>query len=264
MSDWAGATWMDARQAKLPEIREFAARYPFAILPVGSFEQHGPHLPLDTDNMIAERMALETAKRSTGLVLPVLNVGYAWVWRDIPGTLTLRFDTYMAVIRDIAESLSGWGVKALFVLSGHGSNPQPVKHAIRELIHDQLDIRVLNSFYLGIDTMLEEADSRQWANDIHAEEIETSLMLAIAPELVAMDRAAPDYPVAPSDYGKSELSMGHFMQSGVFGDPTPATAEKGNRWIAMGADKTAKLWLDYLARHRLYMPQGDERSENPS
>ena len=250
--------WLDARRAALPEIRHFAARYPFAILPVGSFEQHGPHLPLDTDNRIAECMALETAKRSTGLVLPVLNVGYAWVWRGIPGTLTLRFDTYMAVIRDIAESLSDWEVKALFVLSGHGSNPQPVKHAIRELIHDQLDIRVLNSVYLGLDIMLAEADSRQWDKDLHAEEIETSLMLAIAPELVAMDRAAPDYPDVPSDYGRSELSMGHLMRSGVFGDPTSATAEKGRRWISVGAEKTAELWLGYLARHGLYLPGGQE------
>jgi len=246
--------WLDARNATLPEIIEFAERCPFAILPVGSFEQHGPHLPLDTDNRIAERMAIETARRSTGLVLPVLNIGYAWVWRDVPGTLTFRFETYMAMIRDIAESLDAWGIKALFVLSGHGSNPQPVKHAIRELIHDKFDIRVLNSIYLGLDTMLAEADSPSWASDLHAEEIETSLMLSIAPELVHMDRAVADYPPVPPDYGRSELSMGHIMQSGVFGDPTKATAEKGDRWIGTGAEQTAALWLDYLARHRLFPP----------
>ena len=246
--------WLEARRATLPEIREFAARHPFAILPVGSFEQHGPHLPLDTDNLIAQRMAIETAQRSTGLVLPVLNIGYAWVWRDVPGTLTFRFDTYMAMIRDIAESLEGWGIKALFVLSGHGSNPQPVKHAIRELIHEKHRIRVLNALYLGIETMLAEADSPRWASDLHAEEIETSLMLAIAPELVHMDRAVADYPPVPPDYGHSELSMGHIMRSGVFGDPTRATAEKGHRWIGIGAEQTAALWLAYLARHRLFPP----------
>ena len=253
--------WLDARNTTLPEIRAFAARYPFAILPVGSFEQHGPHLPLDTDNRIAECMALETAKRSTGLVLPVLDVGYAWVWRGIPGTLTLRFETYMAVIRDIAESLSDWGIKALFVLSGHGSNPQPVKHAIRELIHGKLDIHVLNSMYLGLDTMLAEADSPQWAKDLHAEEIETSLMLAIDPKRVAMERALPDYPALPADYGRSELSMGHLMGSGVFGDPTMATAEKGRRWIRTGAQASAQLWLNYLARHALYDCGGHKPEE---
>lgn len=243
--------WIDARRATMDEIAAFARQTPFAILPVGSFEQHGPHLPLDTDNRIAEAMAIETARRSVGMVLPALNVGYAWVWRGRPGTLTLRFDTYMAVIRDIAESLAGWGIKALFVLSAHGSNPQPVKHAIRELIHDKHDIAVLNSLYAGLSEMLAECDSEQWANDIHAEEIETALMLAIAPELVHMDRAAADYPPVPADYGKSELSMGMFMRSGVFGDPTPATAEKGRRWLEIGGEKSAALWLGYLARRGL-------------
>ena len=244
--------WIDARGATMDEIAAFARDYPFAILPVGSFEQHGPHLPLDTDNRIAEAMALETARRSVGMVLPVLNVGYAWVWRGRPGILTFRFDTYMAIIRDIAESLAGWGVKALFVLSAHGSNPQPVKHAIREMIHETYGIAVLNSLYGGLDQMLAECDSERWHNDIHAEEIETALMLAIAPELVHMDRAAADYPPVPADYGKSELSMGMIMRSGVFGDPTPATADKGRRWLEIGGQKSAEQWLAYLARHNLY------------
>lgn len=246
--------WIDARSATMEEIAAFARDRPFAILPVGSFEQHGPHLPLDTDNRIAEAMAIETAKRSVGMVLPVVNVGYAWVWRGKPGILTFRFDTYMAMIRDIAESLAGWGVKALFVLSAHGSNPQPVKHAIREMIHGTYDIAVLYGLYAGLAEMLAECDSEQWHNDIHAEEVETALMLAIAPELVHMDRAAADYPPVPEDYGKSELSMGMFMRSGVFGDPTPATAEKGRRWLDIGGRKSAELWLGYLARRGLHTP----------
>ncbi|EAR49654.1 hypothetical protein OG2516_17965 [Oceanicola granulosus HTCC2516] len=248
--------WIDARSATAPEIAAFAERHPVAILPVGSFEQHGPHLPLDTDNRIAEAMALETARRSVGMVLPVLNVGYAWVWRGKPGTLTFRFETYMAIIRDIAESLSGWGIKAVYVLSGHGSNPQPVKHAIREHIHGHYDIGVLNGIYSGLGEMLEECDSRPWHNDIHAEEIETSLMLAIAPELVRMDRAAADYPPVPAEYGKSELSMGQLMESGVFGDPTVASAEKGRRWLETGGQRSAELWLDYLARRGLHQAGG--------
>lgn len=244
--------WLDAPGATMEEVRDFVARRPFAILPVGSFEQHGPHLPLDTDNLIARAMAVETARRSTGLVLPVLNMGYAWVWQGKPGTLTFRFDTYMAMIRDMAESLDSWGIKAVFVLSGHGSNPQPVKHAIRELIHGKLGIKVLNSVYLGVKEMQAGADSPAWADDLHAEEIETSLMLAIEPDLVRMERAAPDYPPVPADYGRSELSMGHIMRSGVFGDPTPATADKGRRWLDIGATRSAELWLGYLKRQDLW------------
>jgi creatinine amidohydrolase len=252
--------WLDARQATMEELRAFVARRPFAILPVGSFEQHGPHLPLDTDNRIAEAMAIETARRSTGLVLPVLNIGYAWVWRGKPGTLSLRFDTYMAVVRDLAESLESWGVRAVFVLSGHGSNPQPVKHAIREAIDGRMGLRVLNSVYAGLGAMRAECESAAWGDDLHAEEIETSLMLAIAPELVRMALAAPDYPPLPPDYGRSELSMGHLMRSGVFGDPTPATADKGRRWLALGAAQSAELWLGFLGRHGLWpAPPASER-----
>jgi creatinine amidohydrolase len=244
--------FLEAGTARLPEIREFAARYPFAILPVGSTEQHGPHLPLDTDNRIAERIALETARRSVGLILPTVPLGYAWVWRDVPGTLTLRFDTYMRMVRDIAESLERWNIKAVFLLSGHGSNPQPIKHAVRELIHDQLGIKVLFDVYAGLDQMLKEADSKRWHTEIHAEEIETSMMLAIAPDLVRMDLAEADYPPVPADYAKSELSMGHLMRSGVFGDPGAATAEKGQRWLDLAAERSATLWLDFLKRHDLY------------
>jgi len=136
------SSWLDAGKARLPEIRAFAKRFPFAILPVGSTEQHGPHLPLNTDTLIAERVAMETAKRSVGLVLPAMPVGYAWVWRDIPGTVTLRFDSYMQFIRDVAESLERWGVKAVFIISGHGSNPQPIKHAVRELIPSLATARI--------------------------------------------------------------------------------------------------------------------------
>jgi creatinine amidohydrolase len=244
--------WLDAAIARLPEVRDYVAEYPFAIFPVGSTEQHGPHLPLGTDTLIAERIARDAARRSVGLVLPAMPVGYAWVWRDIPGTMTLGFETYMRFIHDVAESLDRWGVKALYIISGHGSNPQPIKHALRELIHEKLGIHVLFDVYAGLDQMLAEAESKRWHNEIHAEEIETSMMLAIAPELVRMDLAAADYPPVPPDYAKSELSMGHLLQSGVFGDPRPATAEKGERWLDVAADRSAALWLSFLKRHQLY------------
>lgn len=238
--------YLDAGRATLPEVREFIAKYPVAIVPLGSTEQHGPHLPLNTDNLIAERIALEIARRSVGLVMPNSAAGYAWVWRGIPGTMNLRFDTYTRYVRDIAESLADWGVKAVYFMSGHGSNPQPVKHALRELIVDKIDIKVLYGLYEGIGEMQQQMDSKPWHKDLHAEEIETSLMLEIAPELVRMDKAAADYPPVPADYGSSEKSMGTLIGSGVFGDPTRATREKGQRWIELAAERSAKLWLDYL------------------
>lgn len=245
------STWLDAGNATLPEIRDFVARCPYAILPVGSTEQHGPHLPTNTDTLIAETIARETARRSLGVVLPALPLGYAWVWRDVPASLTLSFDTYMRVMRDTVESLASWGVKAVYIMSGHGSNPQPIKHAVREMIHGQIDVKVLYGMYAGLDVMKREAESDTWHGDLHAEEVETSLMLAIAPQLVRMDRAVRDYPPAPADYGQSELSMGDLMRTGVFGDATLATAEKGRRWIDVAATQSAALWTGFLSRHNL-------------
>lgn len=244
-------SFLDMETATLPEIADFAQRVPFAILPVGSTEQHGPHLPVNTDTVIARAVALATAERSLGLVLPAVPLGYAWVWRDRPATLTLGFETYMRMIRDTVESLQGWGIRAVYIMSGHGSNPQPVKHALRELIHEKIDVRVLYGMYGGLKEMIAEAESDTWHGDLHAEEIETSLMLAIAPETVRMELAEADYPPAPPDYAMSELSMGHLMRSGVFGDPTKASREKGERWLALAAERSASLWLGFLRRHGL-------------
>lgn len=247
--------FLEAGSVTLPEIKAFVERVPYAILPVGSTEQHGPHLPINTDTLIAETIALATAKRSLGLVLPAVPLGYAWVWRHVPASLTLSFDTYLAVIRDTVESLSWWGIKAVYIMSGHGANPQVIKHALRERIHGEIDVKVLYGMYGGLKEMTAEAESESWHGDLHADEVETSLMLAIAPHLVRMDLAAADYPPAPADYGHSELSMGHLMRSGVFGDPTKATAEKGGRWINLAAERSAALWTEFLKRHDL--PTGE-------
>lgn len=243
--------FLEAGPATAPEIEAFVAHCPYAILPVGSTEQHGPHLPTNTDTLIVEAIALETAKRSQGLVLPAVPLGYAWVWRDAPASLTLGFETYMHMIRDTVESLSRWGIKAVYIMSGHGSNPQPIKHALRELIHEQIDIKVLYGMYAGIKEMSAEAESDSWHGDLHAEEVETSLMLAIAPHLVHMDKAVIDYPPAPADYGQSELSMGNLMRTGVFGDATKASPEKGQRWLELASERSADLWDSFLKRHNL-------------
>ncbi|GKY87408.1 creatininase family protein [Sinisalibacter aestuarii] len=243
--------FLEMGRATRPEIEAFVARCPVAIVPLGSTEQHGPHLPTATDTIIAEAIAKRTAERSMGLILPGQPYGYAWVWKGVPASLTMNFDSYVKMIHDTAESLASWGVKAIYFMSGHGANSQVVKHALRETISDKIDVKILYGMYEGIREMVSEADSDDWLGDLHAEEIETSLMLALAPELVQMDKAVRDYPDAPADYGKSEESMRHVMNTGVFGDATLATREKGERWLDLAADRSAAFWLNFLKRHDL-------------
>jgi creatinine amidohydrolase len=244
------STFLLAGDATLPEVESFLCACPYALVPVGATEQHGPHLPLATDTLLAERLALEIARRAGGLVTPALPFGYSWTWRNVPGTMTLSFDTYLEVVRDLVASLQRSGVAAVAIVSGHEANRLPVKYAIRERIVDELGVPVLNLFYPGLREMLAEAESPAWPHGmLHAEEFETSLMLHAHPDRVKMDRAVRDYPDAPPTFGATALTMGDIMTSGVFGDATLATPEKGERWLARAADLAAELFLRFLRDH---------------
>ena len=228
------ATWI--------ECRDYLASNPQAILPLGATEQHGPHLPQNTDTLIAEALAKTVAEQSGGLVLPAIPIGYSWVWRDYPGSLTFSFDTFRAVIQDIAMSLHRNGCRRLMILSTHGANPSPIKYTIRELA-DEIDMKLLNVFYPNLNTILADSDSPQWkAMNFHAEEFETSLMLHLHPELVHMDRAVKEYPPYSIDYDMSNTPMGALSKTGVFGDPTVATAQKGAHWFQACATEIKYVW----------------------
>lgn len=243
-------THLHAERATLPEVERFLRQYPYAILPIGATEQHGPHLPLATDTLLAAAFAKRLAEKSGGLVLPSLPLGYSWTWRDVPGTLTLRFDTLIEVVRDVAESLARNGVRALCTVSGHEANRGPLKYALREYLVDRVDLHVLNLFYPGMERILQDADTPAWHDGIfHAEEIETSLLLATHPELVHMERAVRDYPSPPETYGMTRVTMGDLMTSGVFGDATLADTAKGQRWLELTTDEAARLWSAFLTDH---------------
>lgn len=241
--------WLDAAAATWPECRDFLARTPCAILPLGATEQHGPHLPQNTDTVIAEALALGVARQSVGLVLPPVPIGYSWVWRDWAGSLSFSFDTFREVIKDVARSLDRNGCKALMVLTAHGANPQPLKYTARELA-DEIEMAMLRMFYPDLDEIVADADSSVWlSSNFHAEEFETSLMLYLRPDLVRMDRAVAEYPPRSPDYEMSTLPMGALSESGVFGDATVATAEKGERWFGACVDRMARVWRAFLERH---------------
>ena len=241
------SNWLDAATATWPECRDFLRDTPFAILPLGATEQHGPHLPQNTDTVLAEALALDVAKESSGLVLPAVHVGYSWSWRDYPGTLTFSFDTFRAVVKDLARSLHRSGCRALMTLSGHGANPAPLKFTARELV-DELNVKVLNVFYPGLDEVMADAESPQWMPmNFHAEEFETSLMLYLKPESVRMDLAVREYPPLSAGYEMSTLPLGSLSRSGVFGDATVASAEKGERWFHGCVARIVRAWTEFLS-----------------
>ncbi|MGV3466567.1 MAG: creatininase family protein [Heyndrickxia sp.] len=223
------------------EVAAAAKEFPVAILPLGATEQHGHHLPLGTDIFLSEGISRKLSEQTGALLLPTLPFGYSWVWGDIPGTVSLQQHHVEAVIKDVAHSVSRYGIKLLILVNGHDANNASMKYATRELI-DELDMQVVYLFYPSLESVMAEiCESSTWHGMIHACEFETSLMLALKPELVNMDKAVKEYPEKPNLYGKSSISLGNLSKSGVYGDATLATKEKGEKMVEVFVEKMASL-----------------------
>jgi len=213
------------------EVAAAVEKYPVAILPLGATEQHGNHMPLGVDVYLAEGISRKLSERTGALLLPSMPFGYSWVWRDIPGTVSLQQHNVENVIKDVAHSVSRYGIELLVLVNGHDANNASMKYATRELM-DELEMPVIYLFYPNFESIrIQYCDSPTWGGMIHAGEFETSLMLALNPELVNMEKSIREYPERPSLYGKSTISLGNLSESGVFGDATLATKEKGEQML---------------------------------
>lgn len=161
-----------------PEAAARLAQMPVAILPVGSTEQHGPHLPLGTDIFLAEELAKRVSDATGAVVLPSLNFGYSWGWRDIPGTVTFSEKLMEEILIETARSVERYGVKVLVFLNGHEANTSAMKYAIRR-VQDEVSVKLLGMFYPGIkEVYARQMESPTWGGMFHADEFETSLLLA--------------------------------------------------------------------------------------
>jgi creatinine amidohydrolase len=211
------------------------------ILPLGSTEQHGPHLPVGTDNYLARELALRVARRVGGVILPVFPFGQVWSAARFPGTISLREETLVSLLCDVVESLARQGARTVALLSAHMGNLGPAQRAAR-LLKDRVDVHVLVFAYPRVREVSEGiTHSALWRESLfHAGEIETSLLLAVRPDVCRMDRAIRSYPEAPPDLEFGAHRWDEFNPSGVFGDATVATAGKGEallaRWTAIIAE----------------------------
>lgn len=209
------------------EMADRIQKYPVVILPMGATEQHGYHMPLGVDIFLAEALSNRVAEKIGATVLPTLSFGYSYVWRNDAGTVSLQQHNLENIIKDVAHSVSRYGVKHLILINGHAANASSMKYAIRDL-SDECDVQVWSVFYPDLQTIMGDVcDSEMWHNIIHACEFETSMMLAIKPELVQMHKACKEYPPYHIGYFHGSTPMGDLSKSGVFGDATLATAKKG-------------------------------------
>lgn len=204
-----GSTWQEV---------EGAGEAVLAV-PLGATEQHGPHLPLQTDTVIARAVAAGAAAARPGVVVaPALPYGSSGEHAGFPGTISIGQEATELVLVELCRSAAASFGRVLFVC-GHGGNVVPVNRAVKRLRGEGREVR---------------AWSPRWEGDAHAGRLETSLMLAIAPELVRAERAAAGNTEPVEELFGDLVARGvrPLAANGVLGDPAGASAAEGRELLA--------------------------------
>lgn len=238
------------------------------VLPAGSTEQHGPHLPCAVDTIIAAGVVGHALARLPPEVpayaLAPITYGKSDEHLHFPGTVTLEGPTLLETVTQIGESVYRMGFRKLLIVNGHGGQPQVMEMAARELRLRHGDYTVVPHFTWrvphGANSFLSERERRL---AMHAGHAETAILLALAPDTVHMERAVSCYPpefpsriLSPDGRPAAAWTARDFGESGVIGDPLPATAEQGEvilqtlaeSWAQGIRDLHAMQWIQRDAR----------------
>jgi creatinine amidohydrolase len=254
------------------EIQQMPDKENVVLLqPIGSIEQHGPHLPLVVDTAIATSVvgkALEQLEPEIpAYALPPLCYGKSNEHWHFPGTVTLSAQTLIAMLMEVGASLYRSGFRKLALVNAHGGQPQVMEIVARDLHQQYEGFLVFPLFVWRVPNIAVELLSPQEAElGIHAGDAETSLLLSILPDQVKMEAAVKEYPQALPE--NSLLSMEgnlpfawttqDLSQSGVLGDPTVATKEKGDRILA----SLAQGWVEVIRDlHKFQQPEAWKRGK---
>jgi creatinine amidohydrolase len=237
------------------EVDELDHDRTVAVLPTAAVEQHGPHLPLDTDTYLCTSVVEEAARRAEGggpvLVAPTLAFGSSVHHMAFAGTLSLSAETFLAVVSDLCGNLAQHGFRRLLVVNGHGGNSGLVREAVQQLANRLTVLAAAVDYWdLSQEAAAQVRESPPGGMS-HACEFETSLMLHLRPEsvrheLVRREIPEPRFPSELHDllyptrvttaWRTQDLSS-----SGVLGAPDLATAEKGKRLFAACVEALAQL-----------------------
>lgn len=209
------------------------------LIPFGSTEEHGPHLPLDTDTIQACQVSLRLAERRPIFIAPPVHYGVCRSTSGHPGTLSISTGTLRSLVLDIVAALYAQGLRNFILLTGHAgvTHCATLTDAGEQLLatYPEMRVAVVNEYQLAAET---GRDIIETSNDAHAGEIETSRILHSHPHLVK-GSAAEDYPNFPK--GILVRDKRQFWKSGVWGDPGKATAEKGGRLEVVVVDALEAL-----------------------
>jgi creatinine amidohydrolase len=237
MADHPVVEW---RKLRADQLREKARDNAIVIQPIAALEQHGPHLPVEVDTMLGETIAIRAARKvaergQPALVLPVLWTGLSEHHMSFGGTITLDFSAFASLVEGVCRSVLRHGFARIVLLNAHGGN----ENALRTITDDltpKLGVPIVQFtyWYAAAAAIAKILDTQGVL--MHACEAETSMMLAVRPELVAMDRvrlgkanSTPDIVDVVGGGVYRWRTIGSRSSSGVIGNPEAASAEKGER-----------------------------------
>ena len=243
------------------ETKQAAQQGRVAVLPVATHEDHGPHLPVDVDVVLTTEIcerAVARIPQEAVLIPPVIH-GYSPHHMDFHGTLTITWDTFIKYVKDVCCSLAHHGFERILIVNGHGSNTSPLDLAARLSVLEydgQILCAAVNHWDLRlvkeVGETLRESD---YGGTAHAGEYETSLYLALRPDLVDMSQAVDERSPLPPSF-KTDLLAGRHPQgsgarlvpywsaqtaSGVMGDATKASQEKGEKFLEAAIEGLVEL-----------------------
>lgn len=253
-----------------PEARQIVAEQRVPLLPVGSIGAHGPHAPLKTDCVGPFEVCRLAAslEKEHAIVMPPVNYGFEEFHTNFPGTISITEQNLIGYVADILFSLAREGFQKIIVVNGHGGNPPFLNLAMRRLnlkTYPQTVACVITWWDLVPQEDLIRLSDSEFGGMRHAGELETSVMLYTDPNLVQMGRAVKelwngdlrrDAASAAGMSGAGGTPLGPAMyvgwmggrggnEHGVMGDPTVATAEKGQQWLNIAAQNLARFIVEW-------------------
>jgi creatinine amidohydrolase len=228
-----------------------------AVIPVAAVEQHGPHLPLDTDEVLVMSVCSEATRRAPRdiLLLPLVPYGACEMTYDYPGTISISPNTLLSYVYDIVKSLARHGFDKVLIVNGHGGNKLVLGMVARKA-GTELGISCASIDYWNLILKeIQELRDSEIGGISHACEMETSLYLHLDISSVRTEKAEKDIGYPVTEFFGMDFSNGgvvtypipwtKFSRTGILGDPTVATAEKGQKWLDSAAQRLVELVRDF-------------------
>ena len=223
----------------MKEFKKYLRQTKTIVFPFGTIEEHGSHLPLNTDSLIIQEVLKLVSKKKKFFLSPIIHYGVCTTTKDHPGTISITPDNLRRLSADLVKDAYKKGMRNFLLISGHGGSlhMSALRESAETLVEKLKDIRI--TVFSPYDVLRKElSEIAETPNDSHAGELETSMVQYLSPELVK-GRAAEEYPKIPRPFIVRDKVK--YWPGGVWGDPQKASAKKGEKAIKLMADKITEI-----------------------